>query len=150
MDVGVGDVFSSHVQTSCDYYVNKKYGAYLSVDFTSGSIYKGTTSSYYSYAYAYDDISFKQWKIGAVRRFLVGKWYVEPIIGVGYAFYPGKIQVNGIDKETNPSVGSGLEITFACEYNITKKWALRLQSCANNTDASFTGGIRYSFFYNEK
>ena len=120
----------------------------LGVDFTSGS-FKNGSGSYY-YPYAYDEVSLKQWKIGAVRRFLVGKWYVEPIIGFGYAFYPGQILVNGVEKKSHPSVGSGLEIITALEYNITKKWALRLQTCANNTDASFTAGIRYSFFYNEK
>ncbi len=151
-DYGTSD-FLGHAQTTFDYYLNKKYGFNLGLDFGFGEIrqYRTGGGSGMIDTWVNSSLFYKQLKLGAVRRFFVGKSFVEPIVGIAYCFGPANINLGG-EKISNDGtlIVNGIELQFAAEYNITKKWAFRLQSSASNTDASISFGIRYSFFYNEK
>lgn len=151
-DYGVSDVLN-HSQTSVDYYLNRKYGFSLGLD-----VGTGTVVSYYSTGYPFynsytqtEDLRYTQMKVGGVRRFFVGKSFIEPIVGVAYCFGPRNLNLDG-EKVPNSGVliSNGIELQFATEYNITKKWAVRFQYSVSNTDYSSSLGLRYSFFYNEK
>jgi hypothetical protein len=152
-DYGTSDILG-HAQTTFDYYLNKKYGVNLGLDFGFGEVRRYSTGGGAGMidAWVNSTLFYKQLKLGAVRRFFVGKSFIEPIVGVAYCIEPTNIKLGGAEKVSNDGtlITGGIELQFAAEYNITKKWALRLQSSANNTDASFSFGIRYSFFYNEK
>lgn len=151
-DYGTSD-FLSHTQTSIDYYLNKKYGFNLGLDFGFGEVREYRTGGGPGMidAWVNSSLSYKQLKLGAVRRFFVGKSFVEPIVGIAYCFGPANLDLGGVKVSNDGTlITNGIELQFAAEYNITKKFAFRLQSSANNTDATLYFGIRYSFFYNEK
>ncbi len=151
-DYGLSDVLN-HSQTSVDYYLNRKYGFNLGLDIGTGSIvsYYYTGYPFYNSYTQTRDLRYAQLKIGGVRRFFVGKSFIEPIVGVAYCFGPRNLYLDG-EKVTNSGVliTNGIELQFATEYNITKKWAVRFQYSINNTDYLSSLGLRYSFFYDEK
>jgi hypothetical protein len=151
-DFGVSDILY-HSQGSFDYYLNKKYGVNLGLDFGSGTLINYYSTGYPNYnTYSYtSDLRYTQFKVGGVRRFFVGRSFIEPVIGLAYCFGPRNLRVGG-EKESNNGVliSNGIELQIATEYNITKKLAVRFQYSINNTDYVSSMGLRYSFFYKDK
>ncbi len=136
-------------QNNVDYYFNDNWGISMGINF--GDYSDPLTTDY-------DNINYRQFEIGFMRRYKLGKSILEPFYSVSAKSKPSSFLKDGyeVNNERGYWINRGLELETGFELNITKRLATRYAMGVYATNGLvnagfyYTSGFRYSFFYKEK